>query len=734
MQAVDRAKRARSPNRAAGAASALHARIGNRALGRRLAAAREVEAARAIRESGASRPLAPAVRARMESGFGEDFGAVRVHRGPEAAAAARARRARAFTAGSHVVLGAGGHATESAKGRRLLAHELAHVVQQSRGGSSAGAAEGRTLEGAAERAAAALAAGRGPVRVEGASAVAVMRQPEPGAEGEREEPAAEEKPPETTPKAEEAPAAGESVPPIRRSYEVGELLAHPVFGKPDPSHLIHKIWPGHTLRDLWSDLIAQNLTREQRVEFRLRGTESGALWAWSFAPFHIRGLGGREAKAGDFGDYLSTVAAYAKALQPLTPSSDLYLDTAGRILGVNLEKGYLESELFEQRLEENASRLVALGLGAQIVWSIVQANKEPAAPGELEEAEWRRHAGLILGLSDPLLKKYTTAPGLLNVAPLSIPTHPAFAFRPWAGGAPPSGLSIEHQVTPGPEPGYSAKYSALLNLRKLSLLGSGSELSASDLDDLRKERGWQTSLWGSFDVAQPTEKAAAGGAVPTAALRGGSLFGSAGHLIHAEAGARWSGEGSRELSSLFFTGGWGYSGKKDEFTPRMGFKSTFLRWEEGDPLARLGGGGEAGWALQATPFAGYDLELTGGHRLGLGAFTSLVIGSRETLGLAALRGDLSYAYLGEQPNGLPEFEARISYSASRLDWHDPDSPLLHGLELRFREGPFFQSGRVMTGAQEISAERAAQLASDDPTKAQKATAILLVSGYHFNYF
>ena len=77
-------------------------------------------------------PLAPATRADMESRFGHDFGRVRVHSDSKAAESAAALKARAYTVGDHIVLGRGTSRFESAAGQRLLAHELAHVVQQSR--------------------------------------------------------------------------------------------------------------------------------------------------------------------------------------------------------------------------------------------------------------------------------------------------------------------------------------------------------------------------------------------------------------------------------------------------------------------------------------------------------------------------------------------------------------------------------------------------------------------------
>lgn len=78
----------------------------------------------------AGEPLAPALRAQLEPRFGADFGAVRVHRGAQAEASARAVRARAYTVGQHIVFGAGEFAPQTAGGQRTLAHELTHTLQQ----------------------------------------------------------------------------------------------------------------------------------------------------------------------------------------------------------------------------------------------------------------------------------------------------------------------------------------------------------------------------------------------------------------------------------------------------------------------------------------------------------------------------------------------------------------------------------------------------------------------------
>jgi hypothetical protein len=78
-------------------------------------------------------PLDAAARNYFEPRFQFDFSRVRVHADAPAAASARAVNARAYTFGSHVVLGAGAPAWDTAAGRRLMAHELAHVVQQGQG-------------------------------------------------------------------------------------------------------------------------------------------------------------------------------------------------------------------------------------------------------------------------------------------------------------------------------------------------------------------------------------------------------------------------------------------------------------------------------------------------------------------------------------------------------------------------------------------------------------------------
>jgi hypothetical protein len=121
-QAADRAARA-AMNGDAPLAPAFAA-----ARGRELALP-EVETA--LASSG--QPLDATTRAFMESRFGADFGGVRIHTGSDAAASAREIAAQAYTSNEHIVFAPGQYAPHTSAGRQLLAHELAHVQQQSVG-------------------------------------------------------------------------------------------------------------------------------------------------------------------------------------------------------------------------------------------------------------------------------------------------------------------------------------------------------------------------------------------------------------------------------------------------------------------------------------------------------------------------------------------------------------------------------------------------------------------------
>jgi hypothetical protein len=113
--------------------------------------------------SNGGRPLDAAVRAPFERRFAFSFADVRIHDDAEAADAARAVDARAYTLGNHIVFGAGAYAPQSAEGRATLAHELTHVVQH-RGTPASGAVSVSAPAGPAEREADSIAERSGDAR------------------------------------------------------------------------------------------------------------------------------------------------------------------------------------------------------------------------------------------------------------------------------------------------------------------------------------------------------------------------------------------------------------------------------------------------------------------------------------------------------------------------------------------------------------------------------------------
>jgi peptidoglycan hydrolase-like protein with peptidoglycan-binding domain len=82
------------------------------------------------------RPLDPAIRAFAEQRFGHDFGRVRVHTDAEAADSAQQVNALAYTSGRDIVFNEGQYSPQTDSGKKLLAHELTHVVQQDVEGAS----------------------------------------------------------------------------------------------------------------------------------------------------------------------------------------------------------------------------------------------------------------------------------------------------------------------------------------------------------------------------------------------------------------------------------------------------------------------------------------------------------------------------------------------------------------------------------------------------------------------
>jgi hypothetical protein len=93
----------------------------------------EVSPVKELMRSGGGSALDEPTRGFMESRLGADFGDVRVHTGANATEAARSVQAHAYTVGSDVVFQDGQYNPGSDSGKKMLAHELTHVVQQRQG-------------------------------------------------------------------------------------------------------------------------------------------------------------------------------------------------------------------------------------------------------------------------------------------------------------------------------------------------------------------------------------------------------------------------------------------------------------------------------------------------------------------------------------------------------------------------------------------------------------------------
>jgi hypothetical protein len=192
----------------------------------------------------AGRPLDTATRGAMESGFGREFAHVRVHDDARAHDNARDLGARAYAAGDHIVFGEGSYRPETTSGRALIAHELAHSVQQGgvqmKADGPLPASADAELERQADRAALDVTAGR---RASGLSSInrpAVFR-----ADGDKSAPAADAT--VTTPAAVTPAPAGTAI------------------GLPNGVSVIEEIPPGTGATRLFAELPVLELPKPKGV-------------------------------------------------------------------------------------------------------------------------------------------------------------------------------------------------------------------------------------------------------------------------------------------------------------------------------------------------------------------------------------------------------------------------------------------------------------------------------------
>ncbi|WP_447761936.1 eCIS core domain-containing protein [Sphingopyxis panaciterrae] len=174
MRALDRQAMLQRPSPVAGARATMAVLAQAKSS---LGSGPAVLSAPAISDAG--RPLDGATRGSMESGFGRDFSNIRIHDDARAHDNARSLSARAYAAGDHIVFGEGQYRPESSSGQALIAHELAHSVQQGgiqmKADGPMPAAADAELEAQADRAAAAVTAGRAAPALSSIGAPAIFR-------------------------------------------------------------------------------------------------------------------------------------------------------------------------------------------------------------------------------------------------------------------------------------------------------------------------------------------------------------------------------------------------------------------------------------------------------------------------------------------------------------------------------------------------------------------------------
>ena len=121
-------------------------------------------------------PLDRLTRKAMQARFDQDFSHVRVHSDARAGDSAKAVSAKAYTVGPNIVFGRDRYSPDTSEGKRLLAHELAHVVQQGRGGAAPVKRRDGPLEADADRAATTVAQSESIVKVASSSGVGLAME------------------------------------------------------------------------------------------------------------------------------------------------------------------------------------------------------------------------------------------------------------------------------------------------------------------------------------------------------------------------------------------------------------------------------------------------------------------------------------------------------------------------------------------------------------------------------
>lgn len=676
-------------------------------------------AVQTAQRSGQSLPKA--LRSYFEPRFGQDFSQVRLHTDGQAAQAAQGIQAKAYTTGENIVFGAGQYAPDTEGGKRLLAHELTHVIQQN--GRSTDPLADPQEEATLQRKTTIGTPGDALEQEADQVADQIMRMAKPeaisaaGPAIQREPSAAT---PSTTPTADgKDPAKTEAKPNPKLEDAAKKAADHPlVVG---------------LVSDIYKDLrYGTDFSADERKKFRLKGTESasyGALYSAAILP--TGGVGGLQ--YGDsFGSNLSTFGKYLDAIEPLTPSNSIKTDLVSRIVGLRVDE-YLGSDTFLKRLKDNHQTLIFLVSAAQIALMTKDRAATPSPDeGGLVDETWNADLLLAKTMVGLIFKEKLKAPGIFDVGPLLTPSHPYYAQDSYFGGNLPTGLNVD--AASGPNGGDLLHLGGTVNLAKLVAPNEQNKLGAADLDDPRKYRGWQGSVWGDYQRLRPTPELADQGRVADARFRAGALFGSQGMFILADVGGHYSGPQAKQLTSMFFTEGLAYAPAEGPLK-KVGFKVTHMSWKAEDSLAPTGATGTptAGSVNRVQPFGSFDFKLGGGSSLAVGGSAGITATSGQSIDLSDWRGDISYTYLGKEGTAdKPAFRIELSGSGSRLDYFNNQSPMLYGVRGKVQIDSVFYGAQVNTGADKIDPGRAAQMGDphggEGPAQISGGNSVLFVIG------
>jgi len=399
--------------------------------------------------SGSGQLLSESARSFFRPRFGDDFNNVQVHTGEHATESAQQLGARAYTVGRDIVFGADQYSPDTTAGKQLLAHELAHVTQNQRDN--------------------AIDSDR------------IQRQPTPD------------------------PTTGPDTDPLRLLPSSHAL--DPTGSGTSSGVDLFRLGgdPLLLLIEVMGDLIWQRPTGKEKEALKLKGYESAGLFTLGFGALGgLTGTGGEQfTQEGGLGKNYRVWKKYVDALTPLTPSDSAIMDSVSWLMRMRLDE-YVTSDRFLSRLKNHPLGALALLGAAEAIY--YKATGGEGKAGELSTTpDWNSYTGLPTLLVGAILAEKLKPPKFFDLMPLVMKSHPGFAYTPFAGEAPPTELTAEGAQGSGPgEGGESYKFSTSLNLAKLFLVPEGVE--AKDLDDLRKYRGTQSSVWLSSTVLIPRQR------------------------------------------------------------------------------------------------------------------------------------------------------------------------------------------------------------------------------------